>query len=126
MEISHKTYSKSKRSRSISVPSKAKHFLDHRTLHILYNLLILPYLNDCAEIWGNIYKCVLQPLSMLQKTAIKIIHDTGYREHTNLLFLKPKSLKLTVLVHFQTVQIMYRATNNLLPEKIQKPFFQII
>lgn len=61
---------------------------------------------------------------MQQKRAIRIIHNTGYREHTNPLFLKSKTLKLTDLVHFQTAQIMYRATNNLPPGNIQKLFFK--
>ena len=87
--------------------SKAKHFLDHKSLHILYSSMIIPYLNYCAEIWASTYKCTLQPLSTLQKRAIGIIHNTGYREHTNPLFLKAKTLKLTDLVHFQTAQIMY-------------------
>ena len=91
---------------------------------ILYSSMILPYLNYCAEIWGNTYKCTLQPLSVLQKRAIRIIHNTGYREHTNPSFLKSKTLKLTDVVHFQTAQIMYRAINNLLPGNIQKLFYQ--
>ena len=121
---SHTKYIQNKLSRSISVLNKAKHFLDHKSLHILYNTMILPYLNYCTEIWGNTYKCTLQPLSILQKRAIRIIHNTGYREHTNPLFLQSKTLKLTDLVQFHTAQIMYRASNNLLPANIQKLFFQ--
>ena len=120
---SHTKHIQNKLSRSISVLSKAKHFLDHKSLHILYNSLILPYLNYCAEIWGNTFKCTLQPLSILQKRAIRIIHNTGYRVHTNPLFLQSKTMKFTDLVHFHTAQIMYRAINNLLPANIQKLFF---
>ena len=109
--------------RSISVLSKAKHFLDHKSINILYNSLILPYLSYCAEILGNTFKSTLQPLSILQKRAIRIIHNTGYRENTNPLFSKSKILKLTDLVSFQTAQIMYRATNNILPVNIQACFF---
>ena len=120
---SHIKHVQSKLSRSISVLSKAKQILDHKSLHILYCSLISPYLQYCAEVWGNTYKCTIQSLSILQKRAIRIIHNTGYRDHTNSLFLKSKTLKFTDLVHFQTAQIMYKAKNNLLPSNIQKLFF---
>lgn len=45
-------------SRSISVLNKAKHVLDHISLHILYCALIWTYLNYCAKVWGNTYKCI--------------------------------------------------------------------
>ena len=108
---SHIKHVQCKLSRSISVLSKAKHILDHKSLYILYCSLILPYLQYCAEVWGNTYTCTIQSLSILQKRAIRIIHNTGYRDHTNSLFLKSKTLKFTDLVHFQTAQIMYKAIN---------------
>ena len=40
----HTKHIQSKVSRSISVQSKAKHVLDHKSLHILYCSLVLPYL----------------------------------------------------------------------------------
>lgn len=120
---SHIKHVHSKLSRSISVLSKARHILDHKSLHILYCSLILPYLHYCAEVWGNTYKCSIQSLFILQKRAIRIIHNTGYREHTNLLFLKSKTFKFIDLVHFQTAQIMYKAIHNKLPGNIQKLFF---
>lgn len=119
----HVKHIQNKLSRSISVLSKAKHFLDHKSLHILYCSLILPYLYYCAEVWGNTYKCTIQSLSILQKRAIRIVHNTGYTDHTNSLFLKSKTLKFIDLVDFQTAQIMYKAKNNLLPGNIQKLFF---
>ena len=119
----HSKHVQNKLSRSISVLSKAKNMLDHKSLHILYCSLVLPYLNYCAEIWGNTYKCTLQSISLMQKRAIRIIHNAGYTEHTNALFLKSKTLKFTDLVQFQTGQVMYKAINNLLPGNIQKLFF---
>ena len=120
---SHIKHAQSKLSRSISVLSKAKHILDHKSLHILYCSMILPYLQYCAEVWVNTYKCTIQSLSILQKRAIRIIHNTGYRDYTNVLFLQSKTLKFTDLVNFRTAQIMYKAINNLLPGNLQKLFF---
>lgn len=63
----HINHIRNKLSWSISVLSQAKHFLDHKSLHILYNSLILPYLSYCAELWGNTYKYTLQPLQFFKK-----------------------------------------------------------
>ena len=114
---------KSKLSRSISVLGKAKHILDHNSLHILYCSMILPYLNYCVEVWGTTYKSSLLPLVTLQKRAIRIINKAGYYDHTNLLFLHSRIMKFNDLVEYQVAQIMFKARNKLLPGNIQKLFF---
>ena len=114
---------KSKLSRSISVLGKAKHILDHNSLHILYCSMILPYLNYCVEVWGTTYKSSLLPLVTLQKRAIRIINKAGYYDHTNLLFLHSRIIKFNDLVEYQVAQIMFKARNKLLQGNIQKLFF---
>ena len=91
----HIKHIQTKLSRSISVLCKAKHFLNNKSLHIRYNSLILPYLYYCSEIWVNTYKSSLQPLCILQKRAIRIIHNVTYHEHTNQLFIHSKTLKFS-------------------------------
>lgn len=120
----HINHVKAKLATSIAILGKSGHILDHKSLHTLYNTLILPYLSYCVEIWGNTHKTNLQPLCTLQKRAIRIINNIGYLEHTNLLFLKTHTLKFTDLVKFKTAQIMYKARNNLLPRNIQKLFME--
>uniref|UniRef100_A0A8C6M9A3 Reverse transcriptase domain-containing protein n=1 Tax=Nothobranchius furzeri TaxID=105023 RepID=A0A8C6M9A3_NOTFU len=108
--------------RSISILNKVKHFLDRNILHMLYCALVQPYLNYCAEVWGNTYKTTLSPIIILQKKAIRIINKAGYRDHTNNLFLKSRVLKFTDLVQFLTLQIIYKANDKLLPGNIQNYF----
>ncbi len=118
----HIKHVKSKLSRSISVLAKAKHVLDQKSLYILYNSLILPYLEYCIEAWGNTYKTTLQSLSILQKRAMRIIHNVRYGAHTNDLFFKSKTLKFFDLVEYKSAQVLYKARNYLLPKNIQKMF----
>ena len=96
--------------------------LDQKSLRILYCSLVLPYLNYCTEVWGNTYKTSLHSLTILQKKAIRIIHNVRYLDHTNPLFIRSKLLKFTDLVEFQTTQIMFKAKINILPLNIQKLF----
>ena len=62
------------------------------------------------------------PLFLLQKRAIRIIHKVQFREHTNSLFIKSGLLKLTEIIELQTLQIMFKAKNRVLPENLQKLF----
>lgn len=112
---SHIKHVHNKLSLSSSVLRKAKHILDHKSLHILYCSLVLPYLNYCADVRGNTCqsKCTLSSPSILQKKVIGLIQNSDYRDHTNVLFLKLK--KNMDLLHFQTAQIMCKSINNLLP-----------
>lgn len=102
--------------------SKCRFLLDEKTLLILYSSLILPYISYCSEVWGNTYNSHVQILYRLQKRAIRVVHNVGYRDHTNALFLKSKTLKLDDLIKFKSLQIIYRAKENLLPSNIQQLF----
>lgn len=88
----HITHVKSKLTRSSSVSSsvvsKAKHVLDQKSIQILYNSLIFPYLEYGIVVWGNTYKTTLQSLFILQKRAIRIVHNAHFKAHTNDLFFQ--------------------------------------
>lgn len=100
-----------------AVLGKTSFMLDPKSLHILFRLLILPYLSNCVEVWGNMCKGTLQPICTRQRRAIRTTNRAGYREHTNPLFIKSYTLKCMDLVKFKTAQIMYEARNDLLPKK---------
>ena len=119
---SHVKHVKSKLSKSIAVINKAKHVLNPKSLHTLYCSLVLPYLSYCVEVWGNNYKSTLDPITILQKKALRIIHKVGYLEHTHPLFVQSNIMKFTDIVKYQTAQVMYKAKNYKLPNNIQRLF----
>lgn len=98
--------------RNIAILNKAKQFLDHNSLWILYCSLVSPYLSYCAEVWGNNYKNTIHSLFIFQKRAIRIIQKAGYQDHTNTLLLQSEILKFADLVDFQTAQILFKVQNN--------------
>lgn len=50
----------------------------------------MPYVTYCVEAWGNVYKTSIGPLIKLQKRAIIIVNNAGYRDSTNqFVFLSP-------------------------------------
>ena len=64
----HITLICSKLSKSIGVIYKASRLLNTPALYTLYCTLFLPFLNYCAEVWGNTYKSNILPLIMKQKS----------------------------------------------------------
>ena len=77
-----------KLSRNLGVISRAKYYLSSNQLLLLYNTLILPYLNYCAAVWGSNYPNRVNKLIKLQKRAIRIIDKKPYFFHTRNLFIK--------------------------------------
>ena len=85
----HINYVASVVSRNIGVMGRAKFYLSSHHLLLLYNILILPYLNYCAAVWGSNYPTRIDKLIKLQKRAIRIID----KKRT---FITPKNFLLNI------------------------------
>ncbi len=76
---------------------------EYKAMRILYSSLILPYFSYWNEVWGKTYLSDIKPLFVLQKRAVRIIHDVDFREHTDGMFIKSGLLKLKELIELQTL-----------------------
>ena len=119
---SHIAHINTKIVKCISIMGKSRYFLNHKSLHTVYCSLVLPYITYCLEVWGNTYSSNLQCLIVQQKRAIRIVHNAGYRESTNALFLKSKTLKLNDLIKLKSLLIIFKARHEMLPHNIQQMF----
>lgn len=108
-------------SKSIGVINKIKFFIPIHIRISLYNTLILPYLQYCNIVWAKTYPTNLDKLYKLQKRIIRIISNSGYRDHTLPLFYKFKILSIYDINKHQTGTFMFKYFNrrNLLP-----PYFK--
>ena len=118
----HINYIKTKLSKSISIMYKAREMLNKNSVRTLYCTLFLPFIDYCAEVWGNTYNTNLRPLIILQKRAIRIIEKVNRRSHTSTLFYSLKIMKLEDMIELKTLVVMYKAKNNCLPVNIQNIF----
>ena len=119
----HINFVNNKISKSLGIMYRAKYVLNEDCLLMLYNTLILPYLNYCCEVWGNTYESRLSKLIISQKRAIRYIAKSqDSRMHTNPLFYKYKCLKLIDLIKYKTCIVMFKANNFLLPSTLQAYF----
>ena len=72
--------------RSIGILSKLRYYVDLSILIKLYYALIYPFLTYGIIIWGNTYPTTIQPLSVLQKKAVRIMTFSKFDEHSSPLF----------------------------------------
>ena len=69
----------------------------------------------CIEVWGQTqFNCLL----LLQKEVIRIMIFSHYLAHTNPLFLSMEVIPLMKIFLYKVGLIMYKYSNNLLPECI--------
>ena len=87
---SHINVTSMKIARSVGILHKVKNILPEYILKTLYNSLVLPHLTYGILAWGN----NTSVLNKLQKKAIRIISNVGYRDHTEPQFKKLNILKL--------------------------------
>ena len=90
--------------------------LPQRIKIMLYNALLLPYINYCLVTWG--YQC--QRINILQKTATRFVTLCKYNSHTAPL-LKQLLKLLTVrdILALQELKFYYKFTHNELPVYFQ-------
>ena len=109
-------------SRNIGMMARVKFFLSSHELLLLYNSLVLPYLNYCAVVWGSNYATRLNKLTKLQKRALRIIDKKPFLYPSNELFIKYKLLKFPEIVKQQTIMILLAFINDNLPYPITAMF----
>ena len=108
--------------KNIGVMYKLSSLVNEKVLNLMYCTVILPYLTYCNIIWGNTYKSNLKKLETLQKKAIRIMGNIGFREHTNPVFHKFKCLKLEDLINLKNLSVIYKANGKELPQNVQSLF----
>ena len=104
----------SKIAKNIGIINHLRKLVPGYILLTLYNCLVLPYLNYSILTWGgSLSQC--NKLLTLQKRAVRIISNAGFREHTAPLFFNLKILQIIDLYHLNLGKVMYKFMTNALP-----------
>ena len=99
--------------RCVGILSKLRHYVNIDTLIMFYYSLIYFFLNYCTITWGNTYPTTLQPLTLLQKRAVRIITFSDFKAHTTPLFYHLKLLKRSDLIYFKNPSSCTNTTKEL-------------
>ena len=81
-------------SKSVGIIYKLSPYLSSPTLLNIYYSLVHSYLMYCNTVWGGTYQSHLQPLIVLQKRCIRIVHGSTCQAHSLPLFMSSKVLIL--------------------------------
>jgi len=98
----------SKIRKSIGILKKVQPYLLPKTMISLYYSLIYPYLSYCNLVWGNCATTYIKRLHMLQKRAIRIIHNASFLAHTDELFSESGILKLPNMFDYFVSIFIYK------------------
>ena len=101
--------------KGIGILHKVKYLVPKSSLIMLYNTLILPYINYCNIVWGNCSTTRLNHILLLQKKAVRICTNSFYLMHTNPLFHQLKILKVDDINVLQTSLFMFKYKKEALP-----------
>ena len=105
-------------SRNIGVINRSKYLLNTKSLLLLYNALVLPYINYCCLVWGFTYPSYLRKLEILQKRVVRIIDNQHRFAHSDPIFQKLKLLKVQDIARQQLIIVMFRRFNKTLPAEL--------
>ena len=98
-------------SQNLGIINKVKYYFPKPTLLMLYSSMILPYLNYGVIAWGHTHSSYLERILLLQKKALRIICNTSWKAHTDILFYENKVLKINDLFSHYLGQFMYKLEN---------------
>ena len=102
-------------SRALFILRSVKNFLPPPALKTLYYSLIHCHLVYAAEIWGCVPTSSLNALYIKQKSAIRIISNKNYNDHTEPLFKLNEILPLPLLVEMLKTKFFHSYHFNFLP-----------
>ncbi len=118
----HITEINRKVSRALFSIKQVKHVLPAESMRTLYFALIHSHLSYGILAWGNADKKTLYPATILQKRAIRVIHNAPYNSHTDPKFKKSGILKLNDLFEYESLMFTYDYMTNNLPNSFRGTF----
>ena len=104
----HISHLVSKCSKTVGILFKLKDFLPNQVLKILYNSMILPYLNYGIEAWHGSTQTETSKIFIMQKKAIRAVNSLPFNAHTNDYFKKDKLLKVKDIYSTNLCSTVYK------------------
>ena len=118
----HRLFICNKVSKNIGILCKLRTTLPEKQLFMLYNSLVLPYLQYCTITWANVGVTKLDPIHKLQKKALRICSNSPFLAPSQPIFFRLKTLTIYELFRFKIANLMFYVNNNLAPVNISKLF----
>jgi len=101
--------------RTIGLFYKLRYYMNQKTLIMIYNSLIYPYLIYATSIWGNACDSIINPIFILQKKAVKAITFSDVRTHSAPLFKLLNILTIHDIYKIETLKFVHDCLNKVNP-----------
>ena len=102
--------------------NRIKHYLPITTRKLFFNAYVLPHIDYCCTVWGNISSNLTDSMIKLQKRAARIILDKGIDTPSAGMFAELNWMKFPDRITYQKSVLMYKIFNNLTPSYLQEFF----
>ena len=112
--LSFKTHISSvtkKIARTVGLLYKLRYYMNQKTLIMIYNSLIFPYLTYATPLWGNACDTTINPILILQKKAVKAITFNDTRTHSSPLFKLLNILTIHDIYKVETLKFVHDCLN---------------
>ena len=109
----------SKISQSNFIISRAKNFLDKKSLKMLYSSMVHPHLIYCLPIYGCTSQKNIAKLSKIQKKVIRTISKSPYNAHTHELFQSLEILPIEQLIKYTQSLLIHAIYHKHCPPSLQ-------
>ena len=118
----HISHLNRKLSRALFAIKQIKHFFPHDVLKTLYYALVHPHIEYGILAWGGANSSILRHTVVLQKRAMRYIHNSTYNSHTDPLFKLSNIMKLEDVYNYQMALFMYDLSHKKLPLSFDSTF----
>ena len=114
----HRLHVCNKISKNIGILCKLRLILPEKHLFMLYNSLILPFIQYCNITWASVVKTKLDTIHKLQKRALRICTNSPYLAHSRPLFFKLKTMTVYDIHQSKIAILMYAVKHRYAPINI--------
>ena len=109
-------------SRSIAMLRKIKPYVPQTTLQTMYKSFVLPYFNYCSTVWFEGNKTHAEKMLKLQKSAARIITDSGFDKRSSEIFQMLKWTKIQSILKKRELIITFKSLKGMAPEYMTEMF----
>jgi hypothetical protein len=107
----------------VGILCRLSKLLSSKTLHTIYNTIILPHIDYGISLWGGCASSYILPIQRLQNRAARAI-TKSYNYCTSVSFLLSNLKIMTVIERYRyfTANLMYKCLHNLSPSYLNSLF----
>jgi hypothetical protein len=120
--VGHIDKLQSKLKSSLYALSTCNKLVPLRIRKLIYRSLFESHIRFASIIYGASHPKLLEPISILQRKAIRLVHRSNYNAHTDQLFRSSGIIKFEDIVKLDQIIFMRQYSNNLLPSSFNNFF----